>query len=147
MPGIINLSGRRPAPLSVTSTVCCTRRLLCCSLSRSQLTPLTANELDRSHSLYQLNELLQEHSAPASIHTLALVMRKLAYMGSDSPKGFKMLAMHDRVLELCDEVQGSVSQVIGLEDASDILGSLEDLVHAIEELSTEHGSIQVHPCL
>ena len=142
--------GRRPGPVSVSNKLCHTKRVLwgtsrhlCCSLSTSELTPLTSNELDKIHSLYALNEVLQEHSAPANMHTLALVLRKLAYMGSDSPKGFKMLAMHERVLELCEEVPGSVSPVIALEDAADMLGSLEDLVHVIEELHTEHDSVQV----
>lgn len=95
------------------------------------------------NSLFQVNELLQQHSAPTTdIHTMAFALKTLAYMGTQSPKGFKMLGMHERVWELCQELL--VGPVIELQDASDILGSLEDLVSDTEELRAEHDSIQVH---
>lgn len=118
---------------------------LCCDATAFRLPRLKPLELLSSNSLYQLNEVLQQNSA-YDIRTMAVALRKLAYMGSEFPKGFKMLGMHERVLELCHVCQymyGSVSPVIDLEDASDALGSLEDLVGDFEELHAEHDSIQV----
>jgi hypothetical protein len=110
---------------------------------------LTAKELDGAQSLYQLNEVLLQHSVSATdIHTMSSALGKLACMGSDSPQGFELLAMHERVWQICKDLQMSVGlpgRLIDLEDASTILGSLEDLVGHNKQLHAEHTIIQVRP--
>jgi hypothetical protein len=154
LPTAIALNGMRFSCPTAAVTIPCAdklfRRKVNLHCHAASNTPrLTTKELGSVHSLYQLNEVLHQHSLPPTdIRTMAFALEKLAYMGSDSPKGFQLLGMHERVWELCTQVQlsaGSASQFIELKDAAGILGSLEDLVCCIDEISAEHTIIQVRP--